>query len=90
LNSSNNRDIEMLQRLDLEAQLKFCRDKKTEYEEHISEMCEYVDEYREMFENKIATLEFHAYKYKDSETYEQVIRAKKMFNMLKYFLNRCR
>lgn len=83
-------DIELLQKLELEEQLKFCRGKKKEYEDHIKEMCEYVSEYKEMFENKIATLEFHAYKYKDSETYDKVIQAKKMYNMLKYFLNRCR
>jgi hypothetical protein len=82
-------NIELLQKIDLQDRLEFCRSKKQEYEDHIKQMCEYADDYKDMFETRISTLEFHAYKYKDSETYDQVIRAKKMYNMLKYFLNGC-
>ena len=80
----------MLQRLDLESQLEFCRSKKAEYEHHIKDMCIFADEYKKLFETKISKLEFYTHKYKDSETYDRCVRMKKMYNMFKYFLNQCR
>ena len=82
--------LEYLRRKDLEDQLEFYRGKKQEYEEHIQDMCLHAEQYKELFETKIAKLEFQSYKYKDSETYDKCLRMKKMYNMFKFILDRCR
>lgn len=83
-------DIEWLQRLDLEKQLEFCRSKNQELEEHIKSMCEFRDSYDEMFKSAIRKLEFRSHRYHDEDTYNRCAKMKKMYNMFKFFLDKCR
>ena len=83
-------DIEWLQRLDLEKQLNFCREKNKELEAHITGMCEYRDSYDDMFKSTIRTLEFQALRYHDEDTYKKCAQMKKMYNMFKFILDKCK
>lgn len=85
-----NRDVELLQRLDLEEQLSFCRGKLQEYRDHIQYMCLHKDDFVELFEKRIRVMEFQAHKYKDEESYNRVAHMKKLWNSFRYLLNDCK
>lgn len=81
---------EYLRRKDLEDQLEFCRNKKKDLEEHIKYMCEFKEQYHEMFEERLQVCHFNAQKYKDEQSYEVYTTLQKMYNALKYLLNDCK
>lgn len=75
--------------INLEKQLNRTREELNDIKSHLREICEYKEEYLELFNNRVSKLEFQSHKYKDEETYERCVTSKKLFNMFMYILNGC-
>ena len=82
-------DIELLQKLELEEQLKFCRGKLNEYKSAMKDICEYKQDFIRLVDFKVKRLEFIYSRYKDTDSKLQLYRMRKMNRIMKELLKLC-
>jgi len=82
-------DIELLQKLELEEQLKFCRGKLNEYKSAMQDICEYKRDFLRLVDFKVKRLEFIYSRYKDDDSKAQLYRMRRMNKIIKELLELC-
>jgi len=55
----------------------------------LKSVCEYREQYLDVFKRRVNRKLFHAQKYKDEQSYQDHAEALRLYNMLKCLLNTC-
>ena len=55
----------------------------------LSNICEYREQYLDVFKRRVRRKLFQAQKYKDKQSYDEHAEALRLYNMLKYLFDTC-